>query len=57
LASRHSTLRPILSTQFDNLDHLPERPPAIVQPPSPDPIGAMLAPAPPDTTGSLPAPR
>ena len=57
LASRHSTLRPILSTQFDNLDHLPERPPAIVQPPSPDPIGAMLAQAPPDTTGSLPAPR
>lgn len=55
LASRHLALRPILPTQFDSLDRLPDRPP--VMPPSDDPIGAMLAPAPPDTTGSLPAPR
>ncbi|HEY7972899.1 MAG TPA: hypothetical protein VID96_08225 [Xanthobacteraceae bacterium] len=54
LAERHLALRPIVPTQFDNLDRLPERPP--VQPPSGDPIGAMLA-APPDTTGSVPAPR
>ncbi len=55
LASRHLALRPILPTQFDSLDRLPDRPP--VTPPAGDPIGAMLAPAPPDTTGSLPAPR
>jgi hypothetical protein len=54
LASRHLALRPILPTQFDNLDRLPDRPP--VTPPAGDPIGAMLAP-PPDTTGSLPAPQ
>jgi hypothetical protein len=57
LASRHLTLRPILPTQFDSLDRLPERPPAIAQPPSADPIGAMLAPPPPDATGSVPTQR
>ena len=57
LASRHLTLRPILPTQFDSLDRLPERPPAVVQPPPTDPIGAALAPAAPDTTGSVPAQR
>jgi hypothetical protein len=57
LADRHLALQPVRSTQFDNLDRLPERPPMIVQPPSADPIGAMLAPVPPDTTGSVPAPR
>ena len=56
LAERHLALRPILPTQFDNLDRLPARPP-VVPPPSTDPIGAMLAPVPPDTTGSVPAPR
>jgi hypothetical protein len=55
LASRHLVLRPILPTQFDSLDRLPERPP--VAPPGNDPIGAMLAPVPPDTTGSVPAQR
>jgi hypothetical protein len=57
LAERHLALQPIKSTQFDNLDHLPDRPPVVVPPGSADPIGAMLAPAPPDTTGSVPAPR
>ena len=57
LASRHLALRPILPTQFDSLDRLPERPIVVVQPPSADPIGAMVAPAAPDTTGSVPAPR
>jgi hypothetical protein len=57
LAERHLALQPIKSTQFDNLDHLPDRPPVVVPPASADPIGAMLTPAPPDTTGSLPAPR
>ena len=56
LADRHLALRPIVPTQFDSLDRLPERPPAIVPPPSTDPIGAMIAPVLPDTTGSV-APR
>jgi hypothetical protein len=57
LASRHLALRPIVPTQFDSFDRLPERPPAVVQPPSSDPIGAMIAPAAPEATGSVPAPR
>ena len=57
LASRHLALRPIQPTQFDSLNQLPDRPPAVVPPPSTDPIGAMIAPAAPDTTGSVPAPR
>jgi hypothetical protein len=57
LASRHLALRPILPTQYDSLDQLPERPPVVVQPPSTDPIDAVLAPVAPDTTGSVPAQR
>ena len=57
LAARHLALRPIVPTQFDSLDNLPERPPVVVQPPSSDPIAAELAPATPDTTGSVPAQR
>ena len=53
LAERHLSLKPMLPTQFDSLDHLPERPPAVA--PSNDPVGAMLAPTP-ETTGSVPAP-
>ena len=55
LADRHLTLRPIVPTQFDNLDRLPERPPEIVRPQSSDPIGAMIAS--PEATGSLSAPK
>ena len=55
LASRHLALRPMQPTQFDSLDKLPERPPAVA--PNNDPIGAMLAPAAPDVTGSVPARR
>ncbi len=55
LADRHLVLRPMLPTQFDSLDRLPERLPAVA--PSNDPIGAMIAPPAPDTTGSVPAPR
>ena len=57
LADRHLALRPIVPTQFDTLDRLPERPPAIVPPPNSDPIGAMIAPVAPDTTGSLGKPK
>ena len=55
LADRHLALRPIKPTQFDNLDRLPERPPAAVLMPNNDPIDAMAAPAR-DTTGSVPPP-
>ncbi len=55
LASRHLALRPIVPTQFDNLDRLPERLPVV--PPATDPIAAMVAPVAPDTTGSVPAQR
>jgi hypothetical protein len=56
LADRHLALQPIKPTQFDNLDRLPERPPAIVSQPGNDPIGAMLGPAP-EPTGSVLPPR
>jgi hypothetical protein len=42
LAKRHLPLKPIAPTQFDNLDHLPDRPPNFIQPESSDPIGAMI---------------
>jgi cell division protein FtsL len=42
LAKRHLDLKPVDATQFDSLDHLPERPPDLVPPDSADPIGAMI---------------
>lgn len=57
LAERHLKLKPMLSTQFDNLDRLPDKPPAMVQTPSQDPIGAMIGPSSSDATGSIPQPR
>lgn len=54
LAERHLKLVPVKSTQFDQLDKLPQRPPE-APPQSGDPIGAMLG-NPPETTGSVPAP-
>jgi len=54
LADRLLKLQPVKATQFDNFDNLPARPPAA--PPGGDPIGAMIAPSPPATTGSVPAP-
>jgi cell division protein FtsL len=56
LANRHLAMKPVVPTQFDNLDRLPEKPLTIVQPPIQDPIGAMLAPTSPDATGSIPKP-
>jgi len=53
LASRHLALRPIVPTQFDNLDRLPDRPPVVMQPANNDPIGAMITPPGPDNTGSV----
>jgi hypothetical protein len=42
IVERHLVLRPIETTQFDSIDHLPPRPPALVPPDSDDPIGAMI---------------
>ncbi|HEY2756379.1 MAG TPA: hypothetical protein VGJ01_11635 [Pseudolabrys sp.] len=55
LAERHLALKAALPTQFDTLDHLPDRPPAAAPAPVGDPIGAMLERTP-ETTGSVPAP-
>jgi hypothetical protein len=59
LADRNLKLRSIVSSQFDTLDRLPDRPVVTVQPPAQDPIGAMIGPmvtnpsAAPDATGSI----
>jgi cell division protein FtsL len=42
LAQRHLSLRIIDSRQFDQLDRLPERPPDLLPPGSPDQIGNLL---------------
>ena len=53
LARRHLRLRPPEATQYDSLDRLPERPPAIVQPPPPDSIADKIEDLNP-ITGSVP---
>src|SRR5450755_3850326 len=56
LAERHLALKPITATQYDFLKNLPERPPNVVKPGDPDPIGAMIEAV--DSvavTGSVPA--
>jgi hypothetical protein len=58
LADRHLALKPLVATQHDSLKNLPERPPSLVKPGDPDPIGAMIQTI--DTvavTGSVPAPE
>src|SRR5882672_8588328 len=42
LADRHLPLKPLVATQYDRLKNLPERPPRLVRPGEPDPIGAMI---------------
>jgi hypothetical protein len=61
LAERHLELKPINATQYDQLKNLPERPPRLVKPGEPDPIGAMIntieaANDASSVTGSVPAP-
>lgn len=62
LVERHLALKPINATQYDSLKNLPERPPRLVRPGEPDPIGAMIntidavADAP-EATGSVPQPE
>ena len=56
LAKRYLHLKPITPQQFDQLDHLPDRPPEWLRANSKDPIGGMIENLEePDTlTGSLP---
>jgi hypothetical protein len=57
LAQRHLQLKAVEATQFDNLDHLPDRPVALVPPDVIDPIGAMIDMAAPDyPTGTIKTP-
>jgi hypothetical protein len=42
LAQRHLTLKAIDPTQIEQLDHLPERPPAPVAPPPSDAVATMI---------------
>src|SRR5258708_37891308 len=61
LADRHLPLKPVCATQYDALKNLPERPPSLVKPGDPDPIGAMIgtldaATDAPSVTGSLAPP-
>jgi hypothetical protein len=58
LAERHLALKPLNPAQYDSLKNLPERPPSLVRPGDPDPIGAMIEAV--DSmavTGSVPAPE
>ena len=60
LADRHLALKPLSAAQYDSLKNLPERPPRLVMPGEPDPIGAMIntieaASDAADMTGSVPA--
>ena len=43
LAERHLALKPINARQYDDLKNLPERPPSLVKPGDPDPIGSMIS--------------
>jgi len=59
LAERHLALKPLNVNQYDALKNLPDRPPRLVKPGEPDPIGAMLetieaGTEAPVTTGSIP---
>src|ERR1700726_2973752 len=42
LVEPHLPLKPVAATQYDSLKNLPERPPSLVSPGDPDPIGAMI---------------
>jgi hypothetical protein len=62
LVERHLPLKPINANQYDSLKNLPERPPSLLRPGEPDPIGAMIdiidaAAKTPEATGSIPRPE
>ena len=58
LANRYLQLKPIAPTQFDALDHLPERPSQVNKAGGSDPIGGVIqaSPEPDAATGSILAP-
>lgn len=58
LAKRFLPLKPVVPTQFDTFDQLPDRPPRLVPPGSTDPIGSMIEilEEPATTTGSISEP-
>jgi hypothetical protein len=61
LVERHLALKPLNANQYDSLKNLPDRPPSLVKPGEPDPIGALVQTieASADsllTTGSIPTP-
>jgi hypothetical protein len=58
LVERHTTLKPVVATQYDSLKNLPERPPSFIKPGDPDPIATMIEGIDPDlVTGSTSAPE
>ena len=42
LVERHLALKPLNANQYNDLKNLPERPPSLVAPGDPDPIGSMI---------------
>src|SRR5215470_9240845 len=42
LVERHLPLKPLNANQYNDLKNLPERPPRLVKPGDPDPIGSMI---------------
>jgi hypothetical protein len=42
LVERHLALKPLNANQYNDLKNLPERPPILVKPGDPDPIGSMI---------------
>ena len=62
LVERHLPLKPLNANQYSDLKNLPERPPSLVKPGDPDPIGSMIgtieaATDAPAVTGSVPQPE
>jgi hypothetical protein len=57
LAKRYLALKPVVPTQFDPLERLPDRPPHFIKPDSRDPIGVMIENIDElETTGTIKAP-
>jgi hypothetical protein len=68
LVERHLALKALNASQYNDLKNLPERPPSLVRPGDPDPIGSMIgaleakadvkpdSKADPAVTGSVPQP-
>jgi hypothetical protein len=62
LVERHLPLKPLNANQYNDLKNLPERPPSVVAPGDPDPIGSMIgtleaAKEAPTVTGSIKTPE